>query len=165
MGRNQLQVQIRLVMFAAVTFAIANSTIAIARPNSKVLAAAKACEPSARSLLQQLVQIDSGTGDVAGLAAMGGILKTELEGLGASVESVNAALVREPATTRAETSPRYVHCVSCSSSITVTMAESRYSSTRMKRPGRWARAISFGQRQRRAMWRSISSAACRPTAY
>jgi glutamate carboxypeptidase len=90
MGRNQLLVQIRLVVFAAVTFAIANSAIAIARPNSKVLAAAKACEPSARSLLQQLVQIDSGTGDVAGLAAMGGILKTELKGLGASVETVNA---------------------------------------------------------------------------
>jgi glutamate carboxypeptidase len=91
MGRNQFLVQIRLFMFAAVTFlAIANTATAIAKPNSKVLAAAKACEPSARSLLQQLVQIDSGTGDVAGLSAMGGILKTELEGLGASVEIVPA---------------------------------------------------------------------------
>jgi glutamate carboxypeptidase len=91
MGRNQALVQIRLLMFAGVTFlTIANTATAVAKPNNKVLAAAKACEPSARSLLQQLVQIDSGTGDVAGLAAMGRILKTELEGLGASVETVNA---------------------------------------------------------------------------
>ena len=91
MGRNQFLIQIRLLMFAAVTFlTITNSATANAKPNNKVLAAAKACEPSARSLLQQLVQIDSGTGDVAGLAAMGETLKTELEGLGASVEVVHA---------------------------------------------------------------------------
>ena len=58
-----------------------------ARPDTRVLAAAKTCEPKARALLQQLVQIDSGTGDVAGLAAMGAILKIELEQLGANVES------------------------------------------------------------------------------
>jgi hypothetical protein len=88
---NQFLVQILLLIFAAVTVStIANTTTAIAKPNSKVLAAAKACEPSARSLLQHLVQIDSRTGDVTGLAAMGGILKTELEGLGASVEIVHA---------------------------------------------------------------------------
>jgi len=40
--------------------------------------------------LQQLVQIDSGTGDVAGLAAVATIAKTELERLGASVENVSA---------------------------------------------------------------------------
>src|SRR6202167_1015642 len=91
MGRNQFLDKIRLLMFAAVTFlTIANTATAIAKPDSKVLAAAKACEPSARSLLQQLVQIDSGTGDVAGLAAMGRILQTELEELGASVEIVRA---------------------------------------------------------------------------
>jgi len=60
-------------------------------PNNKVLTAAQACEPSARSLLQQLVQIDSGTGDVPGLTAMVKVLQTELEGLGASVEIVPAA--------------------------------------------------------------------------
>lgn len=59
--------------------------------NNKVLTAAKACEPSARSLLQQLVQIDSGTGDVPGLTAMVKVLRTELEGLGASVEGVPAS--------------------------------------------------------------------------
>ena len=55
--RNQFLVKIRLPMFAAVAFlTIANTATAIAKPNSKVLTAAKACEPSARSLLQQLVQ-------------------------------------------------------------------------------------------------------------
>jgi glutamate carboxypeptidase len=61
-----------------------------ARPDTRVLAAAKTCEPKARALLQQLVQIDSGTGDVAGLAAMGAILKVELEQLGANVETVSS---------------------------------------------------------------------------
>jgi glutamate carboxypeptidase len=61
-----------------------------ARPDTRVLAAAKTCEPKARALLQQLVQIDSGTGDVAGLAAMGAILKIELEQLGANVETVSS---------------------------------------------------------------------------
>jgi glutamate carboxypeptidase len=61
-----------------------------ARPDARVLAAAKTCEPKARTLLQQLVQIDSGTGDVAGLATMGAILKAELERVGANVESVSA---------------------------------------------------------------------------
>lgn len=55
-----------------------------------MLAAAKTCEPKARALLQQLVQIDSGTSDVAGVAAMGAILRIELESLGAKVESVPA---------------------------------------------------------------------------
>jgi len=61
-----------------------------ARADARVLAAAKTCEPKARALLQQLVQIDSGTSDVAGVAAMGAILRIELESLGAKVESVPA---------------------------------------------------------------------------
>jgi glutamate carboxypeptidase len=63
-----------------------------ARPDAKVLAAVKTCEPKARTLLQQLVQIDSGTSDVAGVAAIGATLKVELEDLGAKVESVSAAV-------------------------------------------------------------------------
>jgi glutamate carboxypeptidase len=96
LGRKQPVGRFRLLIFATVTLltianaAAASAATAIAKPNSKVLTAAKACEPTARSLLQQLVQIDSGSGDVAGLAAMGGVLKTELEGLGASVEVVPA---------------------------------------------------------------------------
>ena len=91
MRRNRFQVGIRAAVFAMDAFlTMANTATAIAKPTPEVLAAAKACEPSARSLLQQLVQVDSGTGDVAGLAAMGGILKSELEGLGASVQMVPA---------------------------------------------------------------------------
>ena len=58
------------------------------RLQSPVLAAAKACEPAARALLEQLVQIDSGTGDVDGITAMDTILKAQLEELGATVERV-----------------------------------------------------------------------------
>jgi len=61
-----------------------------AREDARVLAAAKTCEPKARALLQQLVQIDSGTSDVAGVTAVGAILRIELESLGAKVESVPA---------------------------------------------------------------------------
>jgi glutamate carboxypeptidase len=75
----------------AVGIAMTTAFTASGAPNNKVLTATKACEPSARSLLQQLVQIDSGTGDTAGLAAMIKVLRTELEGLGASVESVPAS--------------------------------------------------------------------------
>src|SRR5438045_6141766 len=70
--------------------AVSSVSPSYARPDARVLASAKKCEPKARALLQQLVQIDSGTGDVAGLAAMGAILKTELESLGAHVETVPA---------------------------------------------------------------------------
>src|SRR5579862_9361460 len=63
-----------------------------ARPDAKVLAAVKACEPKARALLQQLVQIDSGTSDVEGVAAVGAALKSELEILGAKVDSVSPAV-------------------------------------------------------------------------
>jgi glutamate carboxypeptidase len=63
-----------------------------ARPDTRVLAGAKSCEPKARALLQQLVEIDSGTSDVAGVTAMGAILTGELQQLGAKVESVPAAV-------------------------------------------------------------------------
>ena len=66
-----------------------------ARPDNRVLAAARNCDPHARALLQQLVQIDSGTGDVAGLNAMGEILRTELEKHGAKVENVPAVAPAE----------------------------------------------------------------------
>ena len=69
------------------TFSFLSS--AYARPDARVLAAVKTCEPKARGLLQQLVQIDSGTSDVAGVAAVAAIVKVELENLGAKVESVS----------------------------------------------------------------------------
>lgn len=63
-----------------------------ARPDARVLAAVKTCEPKARALLQQLVQIDSGTSDVAGVTAIGAIVKVELENLGGRVESVSSTV-------------------------------------------------------------------------
>src|ERR1035441_10283522 len=58
--------------------------------DERVLAAAKQCEAKERSLIERLVQIDSGTGDVPGLTAIGTLLRTELEAIGAEVESVAA---------------------------------------------------------------------------
>lgn len=74
-----------------VVLTISSTVPANTRADTRILTAAKTCEPKARALLQQLVQIDSGTDDVAGVAAMGAVLKTELESLGANVERVPAA--------------------------------------------------------------------------
>jgi glutamate carboxypeptidase len=91
MHRRHVRIRLQTVLLIAVTvFTTANTPAARAAPDSRILAAAKACEPDARALLQQLVQVDSGTGDVAGLAAVGTIAKTELERLGARVENVSA---------------------------------------------------------------------------
>ena len=60
--------------------------------DERVLAAAKQCESNERSLIERLVQIDSGTGDVPGLTAIGTLLRTELEAIGAKVESVAAVV-------------------------------------------------------------------------
>jgi glutamate carboxypeptidase len=62
--------------------------LAAAAPDAKVLAAAEACAPDARELLATLVAIDSGTRDLAGLAAMAAELAPRLEQLGATVELV-----------------------------------------------------------------------------
>jgi glutamate carboxypeptidase len=59
-----------------------------AAADANVMAAVKACEPDARALLERLVQIDSGTGDAAGIAAVEATLKPELERAGARVEIV-----------------------------------------------------------------------------
>lgn len=80
------------MVLAAILAILSVSSISLsyAGADARVLAAAKTCEPKARALLQQLVQIDSGTSDVAGVAAMGAILRIELESIGANVESVLA---------------------------------------------------------------------------
>jgi glutamate carboxypeptidase len=78
----------KALIVAVAACAILNMATSRAAPNAKVLSAAKTCEPKARALLQQLVQIDAGTSDVAGVAAIGAILRTELENLGAKVENV-----------------------------------------------------------------------------
>lgn len=66
-------------------------TGAAPQPETKVLAAVKACEPSGRELLQRVVAIDSGTGDVEGLNAVGAVYAAELKTLGAEVKSVAPA--------------------------------------------------------------------------
>ena len=78
----------KALIVAVAACAILNMATSRAAPNARVLSAAKTCEPKARALLQQLVQIDAGTSDVAGVAAIGAILRTELENLGAKVENV-----------------------------------------------------------------------------
>jgi len=88
---NSTRIWLRITSpFVYLALSLGMLTPALASPNARVLAAAQACDPGARALLQQLVQIDSGTGDVAGLAAMSAILKPKLEQSGAKVESVPA---------------------------------------------------------------------------
>ena len=62
-----------------------------AQPGAKLLAAVKACDKDARSLLERLVAIDSGTGDAEGLNAVGAIYAAELKALGGEVKAVAPA--------------------------------------------------------------------------
>jgi glutamate carboxypeptidase len=59
-----------------------------AEPNAPILAALEACGPDSRVLIEQLVAIDSGTGDVEGLEKVGAIYTAELRELGAEVRRV-----------------------------------------------------------------------------
>jgi glutamate carboxypeptidase len=81
----------RLLLALALAASLGGARAALAAADAQLMAAVKACEPDARALLEQLVQIDSGTGDAAGLAAVGAILKRELERSGARVATVPAA--------------------------------------------------------------------------
>jgi glutamate carboxypeptidase len=65
--------------------------MAAAAPDARLLAAVKACDKDARSLLERLVAIDSGTGDAEGLNAVGVIDAAELKALGAEVKAVAPA--------------------------------------------------------------------------
>ncbi|MFI4963926.1 MAG: glutamate carboxypeptidase, partial [Caulobacterales bacterium] len=58
--------------------------------DAKVWAAAEAARPAQLKLLQQVVDVDSGTGDVAGGRKVAAILAARLKALGFSVESVKA---------------------------------------------------------------------------
>ena len=61
-----------------------------ATPDAKVLAAASAARPRQLALLQRIVNIDSGTGDAEGAAAVQAILAARLRALGATVEILPA---------------------------------------------------------------------------
>src|SRR2546423_12899631 len=80
--------RIRLACSAMVILLTLAGHTASAGGNPNVMKAVQACEPDARALLKQLVQIDSGTTDAQGVNAVGAVLKTELEHIGAHVESV-----------------------------------------------------------------------------
>jgi glutamate carboxypeptidase len=58
--------------------------------DAKLLAAAEAARPAQLKLLEQVVNIDSGTGDVEGGRKVAGILGARLKALGFTVESVKA---------------------------------------------------------------------------
>ena len=72
---------------AIAALACALAPLAAAAPNPSVLAAAQACEPDARALLERLVRIDSGTNDLAGLRTMSAAVRSALEPFVATVES------------------------------------------------------------------------------
>jgi glutamate carboxypeptidase len=77
----------------AMTLALSGLLPAVAapaapRPDARVVAAVAAVEPGARALLGRLVDIDSGTGDLAGIDAMIALLQPEFEKLGATVDIV-----------------------------------------------------------------------------
>ena len=67
--------------------ALNSTTVAAAsvQPDARLLAAVNACDSGARSLLERVVAIDSGTGDADGLAAVGALYARELQSLGATV--------------------------------------------------------------------------------
>jgi glutamate carboxypeptidase len=82
-------------MLARLLFTVCSVAFAgqasFAATDQSVLAAAKQCEPHARSLLQTIVQIDSGTNDVPGVTAVASAVKAELIQIGADTRSVPAS--------------------------------------------------------------------------
>lgn len=74
---------------AAVLALIATSVWAAPpKPDAALLKAATAEAPALTKTLQQLVEIETGTGDAEGLAAMGKLLETRLAALGGATERV-----------------------------------------------------------------------------
>ena len=81
----------RLALVFAATLLCAARTACAADPNSGVLSAADGYRSDALHLLERLVDIDSGTGDEAGLGQVGSIVADELRAAGADVQTVTAA--------------------------------------------------------------------------
>jgi glutamate carboxypeptidase len=67
------------------------TTPAFAAPNKALLAAATNAAPAVTPTLKALVEIETGTGDADGMAAMGSYLETRFRTLGATVERVKPA--------------------------------------------------------------------------
>ena len=81
----------RLALVLAVTLLCATHLSYAADANSNVLSAAEGYRVDALHLLERLVNIDSGTGDEAGLGQVGTIVADELRAAGANVQTVTAA--------------------------------------------------------------------------
>ncbi len=81
--------RIEITAAAAMLLAVA-AVCAAATRDSKVLAAAEAARSAQLQLLEQVVNIDSGTGDVDGCRKVAGVLIPRLMALGMTVESVPA---------------------------------------------------------------------------
>lgn len=82
-----MKVRYRFIVAAAVAFVAAPLAAA---PDARLLAAATAARPAQLKLLETVVNIDSGTGDVAGGTKVAAVLVPYLKALGATVASVPA---------------------------------------------------------------------------
>jgi glutamate carboxypeptidase len=92
MGKFAIKVNTVVLTAGVVLLAAAATLDAAARPakDSKVLAAAQAARSGELQLLEQVVNIDSGTGDVEGGRKVAGVLIPYLKALGMTIESVPA---------------------------------------------------------------------------
>lgn len=80
----------RVAVLVAVVLPALAQPAAAAEKNAKVLAAAQAAHAAELQLLEQVVNIDSGTGDVEGGRKVAGVLSPRLKTLGMTIESVPA---------------------------------------------------------------------------
>jgi glutamate carboxypeptidase len=79
-----------IALAAAVALAAHAPVVSAAEKNAKVLSAAQAARAAQLQLLEQVVNIDSGTGDVEGGRKVAGVLIPRLKALGMTLESVPA---------------------------------------------------------------------------
>src|SRR4249919_2179682 len=79
----------RALAVAALLLGTAGSAPA-AEPNKPILDSAERQQPGAIKLWEQLVNIDSGTGDMEGVNAVGAVAVAELKKLRATIETVPA---------------------------------------------------------------------------
>ena len=82
-----------MLMAAAGVLAAASAHAAAVAPvpnDAKVWAAAEAAQPAQLKLLEQVVNVDSGTGDVDGGRKIAAILAERLKAMGYSIDTVRA---------------------------------------------------------------------------
>jgi glutamate carboxypeptidase len=108
MRKCELKVDIMAIAAAVLLLAVAATpdAYATAAKDSKILSAAQAARPAQLQLLEQVVNIDSGTGDVEGGRKVAGVLIPHLKALGMNIESVPAESAGLPENTVATLSGR-----------------------------------------------------------